>query len=235
MRSPLWYPPILVYHRVHPETSRETPSITPDELNRQMRILVQRWVPAALPTLVRALGGKGTFPPRGVVVTFDDGTEDAYRYAFPVLARYRIPATVFLIAAQVGRPGSLDPKQMAEMERTGVRFGSHTLGHDYLPSLSAEQAAESLRASKGRIEEALGHAVEFLSYPAGGYTAEVIEAAQKAGYQAACTTNRGYRRFPPDRWALRRVAMHAGAGSSAGMWLRCCGYYGLNRRLRSPC
>jgi len=84
VRPPLWYPPILVYHRVHPEPSRETPSMTPQEFERQMEILAQRWVPTALPTLVRALEGKASLPPRGVVVTFDDGTEDAYRHAFPV-------------------------------------------------------------------------------------------------------------------------------------------------------
>jgi len=169
----------------------------------------------------------------GVVVTFDDGTEDHFTYAFPVLRQYRIPATIFMITEGIGRPGFLNLEQIRIMSQEGISFGSHTLRHAYLPSLPMDRVKDELQLSRRRLEE-MGLSVEALSYPGGGYTEDVIRQVQEAGYRAACTTNRGTERFPPNRWALRRISMHRGASSSLGMWIRCCGLHGINHRLRAP-
>ncbi len=233
MKPPFWYPPILAYHRVHPEVSPRTPTVSPEAFDRQMEILAQRWKPVPLSTVIESLAAGKPLPRRAVAVTFDDGTEDNFTHAFPVLARHRIPATIFLIVGQTSRPGYLSADQIRQMARGGVCFGSHGLDHEYLPSLSGPELKRTLSESK-RLIENLGVPAEIISYPGGGFTAEAIEAAKAAGYLGGCTTNRGFRRFPPDRWALRRITMHEQAGTPAGIWLRCCGYYGLNRRLRSP-
>lgn len=230
---PGWYPPILAYHRVHPEPASDTPTLSPEVFRRQMRILATRWRPIPLSDLVSCLETKKPLPARAVVVTFDDGTEDNFSHAFPALLENRIPATVFMIADNVGKPGSLDTEQILKMRRGGIRFGSHTCRHAYLPSLPIERIREELIASKSTLQR-MGLDLEFLSYPGGGFTPEIIRAAQEAGYRGACTTNRGIRRFPPDRWALRRITMHGNSSSAFGIWLRCCGFYGLNRRLRTP-
>lgn len=228
-----WYPPILAYHRVSPEHSSATPTLRPETFERQMRLLAQRWRPIPMDRLAEALE-KGEPPPRrGVVVTFDDGTEDHYTHAFPILTRHRIPAVVFLIAGNIGKPGFLSWPQIREMRAGGITFGSHTLAHDYLPSLPGPQAEESLTLSRQLLKEQ-GIPADHLSYPAGGFTEEIARIAGRVGYRTACTTNRGFRRFPADRWALRRITMHESTRSSLGLWLRCCGWYGLNRSLRKP-
>ncbi len=228
-----WYPPILTYHRIHPTPASDTPTLSPAIFEQQMKILATRWKPIPLLELVAWLEGKSPYPAKGVVVTFDDGTEDTYTHAFPILSRHRIPATVFLIADHVGKPSSLNPDQLRVMGQAGVTFGSHTSTHAYLPELSIDQIRDELQTSK-RLLEDRGFSIEFLSYPAGGFTQEIIQAVREAGYRAACTTNRGRQRFSIDRWALRRITMHGRLTSSFGMWLRCGGFYGLNRRLRPP-
>jgi len=228
-----WYPPILAYHRVHPEASSKTPTVSPEAFERQMAILAQRWKPVPLSTVMESLKTGKPLPRRAAAITFDDGTEDNFTHAFPILARHRIPATIFLIAGQIGRPGFLSPDQIRQMVRGGISFGSHGLDHEYLPSLSGPEMKRTFSESK-KLIESLGIPAEFVSYPGGGFTAEAIEAAKAAGYRGGCTTNRGIRRSPPDPWALRRITMHEQGGSPAGIWLRCCGYYGINRRLRSP-
>ena len=233
MTPPFWYPPILAYHRVHPDRTKETPTVSPEAFDRQMKILAERWKPVPLSAVMESLETGKPLPKRAVAVTFDDGTEDNFIYAFPVLARHRIPATIFMIAGQIGWPGFLSAEQIRQMARSEIAFGSHGLGHEYLPALSGPEIKRTLSESKRKIEQ-LGISAEFVSYPGGGFTAAVIEAAKAAGYLGGCTTNRGFRRFPPDSWALRRITMHEQGGSPAGIWLRCCGWYGINRRLRAP-
>ena len=228
-----WYPPILAYHRIHPAPGHDTPTLSPEAFEQQMTLLKKRWCPIPLGTLADWLEGKGTLPNRAVVVTFDDGTEDNFSYAYPILKQHGIPATVFVITNNVGMSGFLKTEQIRQMAQAGVTFGSHTMGHAYLPSLTAPQIKEELENSKKRLED-LGLPIDFLSYPAGGFTPAIIQAAKEAGYRAACTTNRGFRRFPIDPWALRRITMHGNTTSGVGLWIRCCGYYNLNRRLRQP-
>jgi len=229
----IWYPPILNYHQIHPQPRSNTPTLAPHVFEQQMAILAHRWQPIALSNLMAWLEGKMSLPRRGVMVTFDDGTEETFTRAFPILLKYRIPATIFLIAANVGKPGTLSPDQIRQMQAKGIAFGSHTYSHAYLPSLSIAHVHQELHKSKECLEK-LGQPIEFLSYPAGGFTPEIINVVRELGYRAAFTTNRGLMHRPIDRWALRRITMHTRGASPLGIWVRCSGYYGLNRRLRRP-
>ncbi len=230
----LWYPPILAYHRVLPTPDTTTPTVSVEVFEEQMNALRRRWNPIPLEQLVHALETDDPIPERAVVVTFDDGTEDTFTHALPVMKKYRIPATVFSIASNIGQPGSLNPDQIQTMQAEGITFGSHTLSHAYLPEMPLSRAEEALSSSQALIARVTGKPVELLSYPAGGFTPEILKVVRLFGYRAACTTNRGFKRFPIDRWALRRITMHSGGKSPFGMWVRCSGYYGLNRRLRNP-
>lgn len=231
---PLWYPPILTYHRVHPDAATDTPTLSPAAFERQMALLARRWRPIPFETLAAWLEGRGALPRRAVVITFDDGEESVVTHAAPILRKHQIPATVFMIAENVGRPGFLTWDAMRQMAGNGITIGSHTVRHAYLPSLTADRAREELVESKRQLEQGLGRPVAFVSYPGGGFTPAIREAARDAGYRAACTTNRGLPRQPVDRWALRRITMHASASSAAGIWWRCSGYYNTFRRLRAP-
>lgn len=229
----LWYPPILMYHRIHPDPSTDTPAIHPTLFERQISHLAKRFRPLPLKELVETLEQGRRIPSGTVVVTFDDGTEDNFTEAFPVLKRYEVPATIFLIAENVGREGLLKEEQIRQMQKGGIDFGSHTLNHAYLPDLPLAEVDRQLRGSKERLEK-LGLTIELLSYPAGGFTSEILKAVRAAGYRGGCTTNRGFSRFPIDRLALRRISMHGNAKTGWGIWLRASGFYGLNRRLRHP-
>lgn len=227
-----WYPPILSYHRVDPVLGTDTPTVSPAVFEQQMGILRRFWRPIPLADLMLWLEAREALPARAVVVTFDDGTEDSFTRAFPILEKFQIPATVFMIAGNVGKPGSLSADQIGTMAQGGVTFGSHTVRHAYLPSVPIDEARQELQDSK-RLLELLGLQIDFLSYPAGGFTAEIAGIARAAGYRAAFTTNRGERRLPVDRWAIRRVTMHA-QRSFLGMWLKSSGYYEINHRIRPP-
>lgn len=99
---------VLAYHRVMPldgfETypfDRQLISATPGQFEWHMREIRERLNPVSLGDVIAHLDGKAALPPAAVVVTFDDGFMDTYRYAFPSLKRFSIPATVFVSTGYV--------------------------------------------------------------------------------------------------------------------------------------
>jgi peptidoglycan/xylan/chitin deacetylase (PgdA/CDA1 family) len=99
---------ILAYHRVMPRGDRETfvqPGmyVTPDTFERHLRFLATHFELVAFRDLLTRFDTKTwNSSTRYCVMTFDDGWLDNYRYAYPLLRAYRIPATIFLPTDLIG-------------------------------------------------------------------------------------------------------------------------------------
>jgi peptidoglycan/xylan/chitin deacetylase (PgdA/CDA1 family) len=100
---------ILCYHRVGTGGVPLYSELAPEIFEAQMRYLKNNFRIVPLQEVYRDVQEPSNSEP-GVAVTFDDGYRDLYRHAFPVLTKYRIPATVFLIADCVdsGQPAWYD-------------------------------------------------------------------------------------------------------------------------------
>lgn len=138
---------ILVYHRVAPDVpALPTPSlnVTPARFREQLAGLKRRGVHVWSLADVLAARAKGrTLPSPLTVVTFDDGYEATYRYAWPVLRDLRMPATVFLNTA------FLDSEDPFPFDRWGIRHRDAAESKSYRP-LRVEQCKEM--ATSGLIE-----------------------------------------------------------------------------------
>ncbi len=99
---------LLAYHRILPrERLRDFPFLedlvtTEESFVEQMRLLAGRFRVLSLEEIVHTLRRGGRLAPRAIGVTFDDGYADNYHFAWPVLRRLRLPATVFLATGHVG-------------------------------------------------------------------------------------------------------------------------------------
>src|SRR5665647_414113 len=89
-----------------------------------------------------------TLSSRPIVLTFDDGYQDAYDTAFPILKKYQMTGMFYLIVNKVGTPGYLTWDEIAWMQEEGMSFGSHTLSHPDLRKLSKIDLEKELRESK---------------------------------------------------------------------------------------
>lgn len=133
----------------------------------------------------------GFIEPKTVVITFDDGCRTLKDYAFPVLSEHGWPATVFLPVASVGAcfesADLLGWDDVRWAVERGISFGSHTMSHRNLITLSDNELEYELTESRRVLSEKLGVSFFALAYPFGYFDARVAAACRRCGYDLALT------------------------------------------------
>jgi len=203
--------PILVYHSVMPHHAGQTAEqrvldVDDSVFVAQMRYLVDGgYHVVSFAALVDALEGRDTLPNRAVVITFDDGWENQYTHAFPILRRFGLTATFFVFTTPIGKDGKLMTwEQLRELQEAGMTIGSHTRTHPVLPDFHAALHNE-VAMSREDIKEHLGRAPDFFAYPFGAWDSLSAAWARTAGYRAARTYRGGAWNAPSDLYHLRAV------------------------------
>lgn len=173
--------------------------VTPKDFEKQMAWFARHgWHAYTISELVEM----AEIPPKSFCITFDDGYEDNYLYALPILKKYGFRATIYLVPGYAYNSwenfedGNFDrllsPDQIEAMQQSGlIEFGSHTLNHKNLLSLSREEAEVETVQSKERVEEITGVVCKAFAYPYGKYDQNIAKMVQKAGYTSATIVKRG--------------------------------------------
>lgn len=174
---------------------------------------------------LKARGVKG----RVVAITFDDGYEDNFSEAYPVLRSSEASATFFVPSACIGKPHRMDASQLEELAAAGFEIGSHSRTHKELPSLTDDEIYDEVAGSKKELEALVGTAVESFAYPRGTFDFRCRAIVESAGYLRAVVTPRapGHKEGP---YSLERVGVYRHTGSTA-FALKLLGVYsGMKRR-----
>lgn len=212
--------------------------MTPEEFEQHCRWLSRARTVLPLEQAVENGSARRRLPAGSVALTFDDGYRELAEWAFPVLARYRLPATVFLVVETLtsgGRPvdwvhdppswplRTLTPEQVREASTEGIHFASHSWAHRDLRKLSEAECVRDLRDSREFLEDLLNKPVRSLAYPFGYHDPKVERASARAGYQFALALPD--RREAAHQYAVPRVGILRGDGAatvrmkSAPFWL----------------
>jgi peptidoglycan/xylan/chitin deacetylase (PgdA/CDA1 family) len=173
-------------------------------------------------------GGKA-LAGNAVVLTFDDGYQNFWDFAFPVLKHYSFPATVFLVADMLGgktlwqaaekrETPLMDLATIKKLRKEGILFGSHTLTHPRLSQIDRERMRREVHVSRQRLEALLEEEIEFFCYPYGDFDEDVVAAVREAGYKAALSCNRASTYGNEDPFKLPRKAISYGDSLAGFFW-----------------
>lgn len=219
--------PVLMYHAIDQNDKVTKLSVRPESFARQMEFLHKnKYNVVTLDKIVSYLRNKEPMPPKTIAITFDDGFYNNYKYAYPVLKKYNIPAAIFVIVGNIGQPGYLGWKEIKEMSDSGIiTIGSHTISHKWLPTTGTAQLRRELADSKSALEEKLGKKVDALCYPIGAHDERVERETNKAGYLCAVATNPGLGSSADDIYSIKRIKISRTSDNLIIFWLETSGYY----------
>jgi peptidoglycan/xylan/chitin deacetylase (PgdA/CDA1 family) len=223
---------ILVYHSV---TTQADPRYKPFTI-----------APDALAELLGYLGAEGyrgitisemlaRWPgpaEKRIAITFDDGLQDFYTSALPVLHASGFPATLYVVSGQIGgtsgwlasvgegaRP-MMSWAQIREAAGLGIEIGAHGLTHHALDTLRAKDAAREIGESRAILEDGLGAPVRTFAYPYGYHGPAVRQQVIDAGYTGAVAVKNKRCMVPGDPYACARMTVyHAHTRADLTRWL----------------
>jgi peptidoglycan/xylan/chitin deacetylase (PgdA/CDA1 family) len=206
LRHPAVPPPepptvtILCYHTF--DAKVKTPfTVSSARFNEEMRYLWVQKIPVIpLSALLDHFEKKTPLPDRSVVITIDDGYKTAKDIAWPILARYHFPFTLYVYTHAISRlPASLTWNDLREMAAFGVDIQSHSVHHPLLTHPGKGMITKTYQAwiddelveSKRKIEAELHQPVTSIAYPYGGYDERIVDRTRIAGYKMGLTCDDG--------------------------------------------
>lgn len=181
--------PVIMYHSVKYEKDNPV-RISEENFAAQMKYLKDNnYTTLSLNELYEFIKNNAPVPEKSVVLTFDDGYKDNYENAYPILKKYGLKATIFVITDYIGKNEYLTISEIKELEENGIHIESHTVNHKDLSTLSYEDQITELKESKKSLEKLINREVKYIAYPYGKYNESTIKAAKSAGYELALTTD----------------------------------------------
>ncbi|WP_425060766.1 Poly-beta-1,6-N-acetyl-D-glucosamine N-deacetylase [Sporomusa carbonis] len=212
--------PVLNYHKI--DSFYHSLSIPPEEFEEQMAYLHENGFHTITPDdLMSYLNHGKQLPEKPILITFDDGYQDNYTNAYPIMKKYGFTATIFLVTSLVGHDGRfMTWDQVRQMKKDGFIFGSHTVSHAPLTKLTREQVMDELVNSRKEIEHQLGTRPRYFAYPTGAYNRQIEEMVKQAGYKAAFTIRYGQAGTESNPYALERIPIFRGPHTFRSFYIR---------------
>jgi peptidoglycan/xylan/chitin deacetylase (PgdA/CDA1 family) len=127
-----------------------------------------------------------------VSLTFDDGWKDQYTAGLPILDKYNMDATFYLLTSTIDYPDYMTKAQMGDLANHGMEIASHTVDHPHLPTMTAAQIDAELKDSQATLRTWYSPTVaKNFATPFGEYNATVLSTSKKY-YRSHRSTDEGY-------------------------------------------
>jgi peptidoglycan/xylan/chitin deacetylase (PgdA/CDA1 family) len=209
---------ILNYHSINPNHKFST---QPADFEAQMKYVSENF---------KVIRLKDVYNPDlkglNLVISFDDGFSDNYQYAYPILKKYNLKATIFLVSdfiinnlditkdwAPYHGLAPLKLEEIKEMSDSGlIDFGSHGKTHDQVSSFSQERLRNELIESKQKIEQIVNKSIDCYAFPFGQKKQRgdfSMDFFASLGFKQVCTTDWGINKNLSSSCFLKRIRIDA--------------------------
>lgn len=205
---------ILLYHRVDTDPSDNNQlCVSKENFSDHINFLIKKYKIGLLK--------ERNFKEKQIYITFDDGYQDNYINALPILEKYKCPATFYVTANKIGdsdpfywdnkmtKARALTHKELVALSQSPlIEIGAHTLSHERLSTLQIDEQKREIIYSKKKIEKIINQEVVGFSYPFGSRTDfnnDTLKIVREAKYGYACANWPGFITGRTDKFMLPRI------------------------------
>lgn len=158
---------VLMYHRILPpgdqRTRFEEPGmlVTPESFSMHLEILGRYFDFTSLSQWIENRSKGVQLAPMACAITFDDGWMDNYEFAYPLLKKHSVPATIFLVSDMIGTSRRFWPERLARLVVTTARKRSRYRHHpalSWIRELSASNRAHDTDPTPEELSEVIARA-----------------------------------------------------------------------------
>lgn len=187
---------VLMYHLVgplppHADAEERALTVSAERFETDLRELRAAGCHCLTMAQAYALLARGQLPRHTVVLTFDDGYEDNYTVAWPLMRKYGFVGTFNLVYDSLSAPGHMNREEVKELAAAGNELGSHTVSHAILTRLDQAHLKMEVTEPRQKLEALIGTPIVTFCYPEGRHNPRVVRAVREAGYRVATTVERG--------------------------------------------
>lgn len=216
------YVPIFMYHYVEyvqdrGDTIRQKLDIVPNIFEEQIKTLIgSSYHFIFIKDIVADIQNGSDLPENPIAFTFDDGYRDFYTSVYPILKKYKVKATIYVITGFLGRPNYMTKDMVKEVAASGlVEVASHTVHHPTLKNMEEISVVKELADSKKDLENLIGQPVTDFAYPYGSFNNATLDLVKKTGYKSSASVIPGAYQSENNLYFLYRLR----PGGSTGAYL----------------
>ena len=170
--------PILMYHNISEDHSKSSGlCISVSRLEEQFKYLKENnYYTLQFEELINLK----VLPPKSIIITFDDVTENQYYFALPLLKKYQLKATFFIPFAYVGKNDTWNDgneklmtlEQLKSMQNPLFEFGYHSFSHQKYAEIDLDEIKHDFINCSKYIQKCGLNVFGALAYPYGNYPKE---------------------------------------------------------------
>lgn len=139
--------------------------------------------------------GRGRTDQPFVCLTFDDGYQDNYDIAYPILKQQEVPFVIYVTTGFIDNrlpmwwyPGEqlgINTKSLKTLDANPLcTIGAHTISHPKLDTLSPEEQKKEIEQSIQELEARLRHPIRHFSYPHGAYNTDTLSIINQQAFRS---------------------------------------------------
>lgn len=205
--------PVLMYHYIRTvtdpsDTTGMNLSVSPAVFESQIHWLKENgYQSITFNKALKLFNNEEAITAKPVIITFDDGHNDAYSAAMPVLKENDYVGVFYIVSGFLNKPQFLTNDDIISMNKSGMVIGDHTTSHLDLSTLNEAKAELQIDDCKLSLESLISIPVTDFAYPSGKYNANTIEILKSIGVKTAVTTKNGIWKSTDNVYEIPRIRM----------------------------
>jgi peptidoglycan/xylan/chitin deacetylase (PgdA/CDA1 family)/CelD/BcsL family acetyltransferase involved in cellulose biosynthesis len=210
--------PILCYHSINENYDKHVDPMSPGLFERHVKFLTENYNILSLMEYITYIKAGDKFPDNSVVITFDDGYQDNFNVLFPILKKYEMPVSIFLVTGYIDGSVQLEGaenwqgmtwdeiREMNEFEY--ITFGSHTDSHRLMGSLNMDEITQEIKVSIEKFQQNLNEKCKLFAFPNGqgkDIPKFAISILERMSISGSCSTLWRASNSQKDLFTLKRI------------------------------